>query len=417
MDFKTDKRLRKLALGSSEKGDDIDTLLDVNDLTYSLPKNLSLASARNLKVFHAQRSAYTDGETSIIFTIQTGAQFINFAGSSLQFKVQATDVGSWSWGQGSAMNLFKEIIVTSRSGQELCRLDKLNVYRLHQDRLNMSIEELNSVGSLMGYSTDATPPVIAPGDPAKKFIIPMNKLCGLFASKKLMPQWLASGMRIELRLEDKDVSFKAGTQITAYTISNPILSLDTFLLNDSASKKLNEISARNGLEYVFKSHHAITDSFSTSSTNIDVNKAVSRALGAIAVSRKQSEIGAGNGDSLKSEAFVIDHSQWRLGSSYFPHQPLQGIEEHYWNTLYTTEKLGSTHPSSVTLTTYTSNFGVLSANLERSNVLAHSGSPINNSISLSLDARYSDTHARQMVVFLEYVSIARVYLSNVTLLE
>ena len=414
MDFKTDQRLRKLALSSSEKGgDDIDTLLDVNDLTYSLPKNLSLASARNLKVFHAQRSAYTDGETSIIFTIQTGAQFINFAGSSLQFKVQATDVAPWSWGKGSAMNLFKEIIVTSRSGQELCRLDKLNVYRLHQDRLNMSPEELLSVGSLMGYDMTA----IAAGTAAKKFIIPMNKLCGLFDSKKLMPQWLASGMRIELRLEDKDVAFDAGTAVTGYEITNPILSLDTFLLNDSASKKLNEISARNGLEYVFKSHHAITDSFSTSSTNIDVNKAVSRALGAIAVSRKQSEIGTGNGDSLKSEAFKIDHSQWRLGSSYFPHQPLQGIEEHYWNTLYTTEKLGSTHPSSVTLTTYTSNFGVLSANLERSNVLAHSGSPINNSISLSLDARYSDTHARQMVVFLEYVSIARVYLSNVTLLE
>ena len=415
MEFKSDTRLRKLALGSSEKGDDIEELLDLNDLTYTLPKNLSLASARNLKVFHAQRSTYSNTETSMIFTIQTGAQYINFASSSLQFKLQAAG-GTWDFGKGSCVNIFKEIIVTSRSGQELCRLDKLNVFRLHDDRLNMSSEELASVGSLMGYDMQgSTPTPIAPATNVK-FVVPMNKLCGLFDSKKLMPSWLSSGMRIELRLESVETAL-VGAGVSGYTISDPILSLDTFLLNDGASKKLNEISARNGLEYVFKSHHAITDSFSTSSTNIDVNKAVSRALGAMAISRKQSDIGVVANDSLKSETFNFSQSQWRLGSSYFPHQPLSDDREHYWNTLYTTEKLGSAHPSSVSLADYTSDYGVLTANLERSNVLAHSGSPINNSISLSLDARFKDVHARQMVVFLEYVSIARIFISNTSLLE
>lgn len=422
MDFTKDTRLRQLALKSQEeKGDSIDKLLDVNDLVYMMPKNLSLASARNLKEYVAQKSSYSNTESSVIITIQSGAQYVNWAASHIRFSLDITknqNTVSTTWGKGSAFNLFREVIITSRSGQEICRLDRCNVYRLHKDRLHMSSEELDSVGSLMGYDVDVVSGAAAPT--RTEWIIPMSKIAGCFDSKKLMPNWLASGLRIELRLETPATAFVAGADnVTAYTIVDPKVVCDTFHLNDAAMKKLNEISARNGLEYVFQAQHAVSDNFTTSQTTVDVNKAVSRALGCMAVSRNILSIGSDDVDSLACETFAIVQSQFRLGSQYFPHQPLESLAEHYFNTLYTTEKLQSTHPSSVSLTDYKTSHGVITTNLERSNILALSGLPINNSMTLSLDARYGAGIAtgRQLTLFLEHVVVAKIFVNNVSISE
>ena len=422
MDFTKDTRLRQLALKSQDeqKGDSIDQLLDVNDLVYMMPKNLSLASARNVKEYVAQKSNYSSSESSVIITIQSGAQYVNWAASHLRFKlniVKPATTASTTWGKGSAFNLFREVIITSRSGQEICRLDRCNVYRLHKDRLHMSDEEIASVGSLMGYDQDVVTGTAAPAE--TEWILPMCKIAGCFDSKKLMPNWLSSGLRIELRLETPTTAFAGADGVTSYTIVDPKVACDTFHLNDAAMKKLNEISARNGLEYVFQATHAVSDNFTTSQTTVDVNKAVSRALGCMAVSRQIDDIGAAAEDSLKSELFDVDQSQFRLGSQYFPHQPLESIGEHYWNTLYTTEKLKSTHPSSVSFADYKSDYGVITTNLERSNILALSGLPINNSMTLSLDARFATPIAtgRQLTLFLDHVVVAKIFVNNVSIQE
>lgn len=423
MDFTKDTRLRQLALKSQEeKGDSIDKLLDVNDLVYLMPKNLSLASARNLKEYVAQKSNYSSSESSVIITIQSGAQYVNWAASHLRFKLDINKqgpvyTGGTTWGEGSAFNLFREVIITSRSGQEICRLDRCNVYRLHKDRLHMSSEELASVGSLMGYDRDVVTGTVAPT--TTEWIIPMSKVAGCFDSKKLMPNWLASGLRIELRLESPATAFVGPDAVLSYTIVDPKVVCDTFHLNDAAMKKLNEISARNGLEYVFQAQHAVSDNFTTSQTTVDVNKAVSRALGCTAITRQINNIGDGAVDSLTCEAFDIAQSQFRLGSQYFPHQPLESLAEHYFNTLYTTEKLQSTHPSSVSLADYETKHGVITTNLERSNILALSGLPINNSMTLSLDARYGTTPAggRQLTLFLEHVVVAKIFVNNCSISE
>ena len=430
MDFAKDTRLRQLALKSQDEqqGDSIEKLLDVNDLVYMMPKNLSLASARNLKEYVAQKSNYSSSESSVIITIQSGAQYVNWAASHLRFSLdvfKATNTVATTWGKGSAFNLFREVIITSRSGQEICRLDRCNVYRLHKDRLHMSSEELASVGSLMGYDVNVTTvpqtqPNPLPPSYRSEWIIPMCKIAGCFDSKKLMPNWLASGLRIELRLETPATAFQAGSEpITAYTIIDPKVVCDTFHLNDAAMKKLNEISARNGLEYVFQAQHAVSDNFTTSQTTVDVNKAVSRALGCIAVSRNIQSIADGAVDSLTCEPFDITQSQFRLGSQYFPHQPLESLSEHYFNTLYTTEKLQSTHPSSVSLSDYKTSHGVITTNLERSNILALSGLPINNSMTLSLDARFGSpiNTGRQLTLFLEHVVVAKIFVNNCSINE
>ena len=167
----------------------------------------------------------------------------------------------------------------------------------------MSDEELASVGSLMGYDINVVAGAAAPTQ--TEWIIPMCKIAGCFDSKKLMPNWLSSGLRIELRLETPATAFAGADGVTSYTIVDPKVACDTFHLNDAAMKKLNEISARNGLEYVFQATHAVSDNFTTSQTTVDVNKAVSRALGCMAVSRQIDDIGASSPDSLKSDSCGI----------------------------------------------------------------------------------------------------------------
>ena len=408
----SDSKLQELSKGDA-RADDITDLLDVNDLVYELPKNLSLASARNTKEYHFQKSEYTNGDGSMICTLQTGGQYVNWAASHLKFNLTRTAGGTSDWGKGSAVNIIREVIITSRSGQEVARLDRLNVYRLHHDRLYMSTEELQSIGSLMGYDETAVASATE-----STYIIPMCKICTLFDNKKLMPNWLASGLRIELRLESPTTAFNAAANqaVTSYVIKDPKIIVDTFLLNDSAMKKLNEISARNALEYVYKSVHCITDSFSTQQNTVDVNKAVSRALGAMAVSRRTANVADADVDSLKSEGFDFAHTQFRLGSQYYPQQPLKGLEEHYWNTLYTCEKLKSHHPSSVSKSDYSDDFGVATANLEKSNVLDLSGQPINNSMTLSCELSYDNAHSRRVCVFLEYVQICKVFITNLSVI-
>jgi len=411
--------------------DDITRLLDVNDLTYTMPRNLSVVAARNQKKYTFQRSEYSDTSGSMICTLQTGAQYIDWRNSYLKFGLTVVNGGSgnWHFGLGSATNLFREIIISSRSGVEIDRITRLNLLRLHHDRVHMSGEELASVGSLMGYfdydTATTAPTSVAPTvgftDNVKyNFVIPMNKLSGFFDSPKLCPSHLASGLRIELVLESKTtaIQVQAADVVNSYTISDPEIQCDTFLLNDDSTRKLNEISARNGLEYVFQSWHMTSDSKTGDQFNIDTNKAVSRALGAFAVSRLTASITDGTLDSLASEAdYPVNRTQFRLGSEYYPQHYTERDSDQFFNTLYANEKLHSRNPSSLSQAQFIAALWQVDANLERSTVLALTGLPINNSRALSFDIQFSGSASREVNVFLQYVVLARCYINNVSVVE
>ena len=429
MDFKSDSKLRSLAIRNTaqdrQEMDDVTKLLDVNDLTYTMPRNLSVVAARNQKKYTFQRSEYSDTSGSMICTLQTGAQYIDWRNSYLKFglTVDTSAGGDWHFGLGSACNLFREIIISSRSGVELDRITRLNLLRLHHDRVHMSAEELDSVGSLMGYQDYTTATGTASGytdNTQARFVIPMRKLSGFFDSPKLCPSHLASGLRIELVLESKATAVRcvAANTIASYTIADPEVQCDTFLLNDDSTRKLNEISARNGLEYVFQSWHMTSDSKTGDQFNIDTNKAVSRALGAFAVSRLTTSITDDAKDSLSSEpTYPVNRTQFRLGSEYYPQHYTERAADQFFNTLYANEKLHSKNPSSLSQTQFTESLWQVDANLERSTILALTGLPINNSRALSLDCQFSGSASREVNVFLQYVVLARCYINNVSVVE
>jgi hypothetical protein len=286
----------------------------------------------------------------------------------------------------------------------------------------MSQEELDTIGSLYGHDKGGNASFTATAGNTYEVSIPMSKLCGLFEQQQMIPNWLSSGMRIELRLEETDSTFLVNdtspARITDYTIVDPQIHAETFHLMDSVQNKLNQISAKNSLEIVFTDVHNISDSFSEQTRTSNVNKAVSRAMGYIAVPRTQSDILNAQADSLKPQTWDIATSQARLGSQYYPHQPIQTDVQAYMNVLYTQNKL--THPgrpTSVTFDDFKSTFGVLSSTLERSNTLKYQGVPINNSTTLSLTNRWNSAVARSLDVFLQYTKVVRVFINQVTVME
>jgi len=423
MDFKTDAMLNQ---GTPQpKSNPLDSLLEVNHLTYETPKNLSVCVQRTVKSYKAQKSTYTDTNNSVIFTLQTGQQYVNWRNSSLKFgaTVVTSDAKNSSFARGSACNFFKEIIVTSRSGVELARCNKFNVWRLITDHQQESSEWFDSVGAMMGYSStydiDDDTKYAVPQTQVT-YIIPMSKLLKFFDVPRLCPQFLASGLRIELILEDKRnvVRTKAAATVTSYTISEPTMLIDGCILQETVIQKLNEISAQNGLEYVYENVYPESVSITTDTSDIDLSKAVSRALGTTTVTRLDAEILTDTKDSLTPEKdFKVTESQCRLGANYFPQSKITSEEEHYFMMLYKAGKLGD-KSCNISLADFKDGaLGAVNTTMERSNLLDYSGLPINNGQSLTQSLVFEDTLARTVDVFLTYVSVCKIFINNVTLTE
>lgn len=153
----------------------------------------------------------------------------------------------FNWGYGSCKNLFRSIVVTSRSGVELQRIDNFNRYAVCKERTNKGQEWFETKGVEMGYEPisegtkfdkrhglilhhstggfesdifgysstrfDSSPfsnkktQFIFKRSAATKtkkisFSIPMSCFGGIFDTGQLCPASICSGLRIELRLED-----------------------------------------------------------------------------------------------------------------------------------------------------------------------------------------------------------------------
>ena len=356
-----------VSAAASETADSVQELLNWNNLTYTMPITNSVVSARNVKTYPADQASYQCGTPWIIY-VQTGSQYVDWTKSFLQFKIKGTlknyNVRGHSkahcaltTGVGSICNFIDSIIVTTRSGAEVHRIEKFNAWRILQDYMKEDDQWFKTEGHLMGYSEhigerdnignyfhrfDGAADDYAVGTdagdenaivykehtiPEVNFIIPMYKLGGLFESKQLCPAVLASGLRIEIRtvqnpanaitvknfedfVEFKDVSqvhyamWKDATLDMEFTDLK--LNCDTYLLNDSAMRELNQTSAQYGLEYVYNSHFHQTLS-ANAQTNMVCSKAVSRALSAMAIVMKPPTADLRN-DDFDWSAPVFDSS-------------------------------------------------------------------------------------------------------------
>jgi hypothetical protein len=198
--------------------------------------------------------------------------------------------------------------------------------------------------------------------------------------------------------------------------------MDSCALTDDTQKTLNSISASQGLEISYpRVYTSINDVPSTSNTvSAQVRKAVSNCSYAVAVVLDPTVIRNIQQDSFKCGTNQYSTYQWRIGSLFFPNQPLtlrtgnaKAQNESFIMTKACFNKLKHEHMESVV------NYGIFAltagsicGSFERNQSLEVTGIPINNSRVLEFEATYSESANRQLYIFMVYNAISRSYLDN-----
>ncbi len=207
---------------------------------------------------------------------------------------------------------------------------------------------------------------------AMYFVVPLSRLLGCFNPymKALIPSQMLAGGRIDIRWKNFNeaitvsgpiitTSALAQTLTNALQIYNIYFMLDSFQMNDSTIKRLNEIAVgQEGLTMTFDTIDWAQTATTILSFEAQVAQARSRVIRSYCIIRDNLEIQNPFGNSLASEAAVkrpngyvaqynysnvgnnslqqlVNNYQAVLGSLYFPQQPLTTIEEQCMNVYYT----------------------------------------------------------------------------------
>ena len=322
--------------GSGPQGKDRDGLLATNDLVYLLPPDLSVSVNQTHKNQFFQSNTYLHTQRGVCI-LNTGADYGDLRHSSLDFGISLTvaaDRVAWFGRTGSILNVIKSITISSRSGDELSRIQDFNLLAYHQNPLRYDKGWVDSVGGTIGYGQYLQ---AAAGNGnftgVQRFSIPLYLLSDLFGYGRLMPPMVLSGMRIEIEWATPGEAFLtavastrldlAGDFVTDYTIDNPLISMRSVQLTDATQRSLNELSATNGLELVYCDYERTDRSEATGTLNMEIRKAASRALKATVITRKTTDTTLGSKDSFKSLPWGYTDWQWQLGSLYYPQQPIK----------------------------------------------------------------------------------------------
>lgn len=432
--------------------DDMKTQL-VNGVGYLMPPESSIGVTRSHKRQFSQKASYTSGQ-EIIMDWNTGAEFVNCHRSWLNFTVKSTrDESSWG-GRGSALNIIDRIVISTRSGVELSRLERANLYYAKKMRWGCSKEYVQQWGETMGFATNSfeTPnpndpdspvvPVMVPQTPkiaGTAYSVPLAFLSPFFEGdgKTLLPPQIAAGLRVSITLAQDNTALVDGVGETPrYTVEAISMQTNVTTIVDDWQRQLNEMSASKGLTYAYSEIHTTSSSLGAQQTsvNIQVRKAVARALSAYTVSRVTADINLIEQDSMKSEAFDVARFQWRLGSVYFPQQPIETKVEAFYIAQNATDGglVDCRTPNAVSFASFQAGTpgdstlddgdGITAVSLERSDislndVLNISGLPTNNSRALDVDIEFGAGVARTTQLYMSHVKIARAFLENVVVSE
>ena len=413
----------------SKSGND-QQILFANNLQYTLPTPSSVASNRVMKKNYFQQRNYI-GSTTAIAQLNTGTDFIDPINSTLNITLQVnwnslSAKGTALFGNGSVQNLIKNIRIFHRSGTTYTNTIKQNLFACKRDRYNKSTNWFSSIGTpLMGYDDGTDRPIFGidpdgPGADTAEFCIPLNLLHGFFnpLGEPLIPAAVASGLRVEIDLEDAKGAFLntlPTNWIVSYEVKDIYFNLMSVSLMDSAQASINAVAAKSSLEYLYLDLFTSTNSQPSANTavNIDVNKSVALLNEAIAVIQTQFQVGDYFSDMFSTEYFP---GQWwfQLGSNQFPQQKVSTTLTAYQQALQTFDKMK--HDDllpNVNLYKFKLFDGIYSQSFERNTSLALSQQPVNASRSLRFEFTYTNTPvASLVVVFLEYLTSSRTTLLN-----
>jgi hypothetical protein len=137
----------------------------------------------------------------------------------------------------------------------------------------------------------------------------------------------ASTSYVTLKTDAPEIDEKL--RIHSYQIRDIRFVLKSVQLTDVAQRILNEHSAVNGLEIVY-SDYSLTHytPYGGSTVNFEVRQAASRALKCVLHVRYKQQPNSQTVDSFAPTYNHFTKHHWRLGSLYFPHQPVQSPTAH-----------------------------------------------------------------------------------------
>jgi len=512
-------------------------LISLNNLDYQLPPDLSIVTSRTMMEHHFHTNQYTPGQRMVCL-LNSGAGYIDPQNSYLTFQLRVThpEDARVGWGAGSAVNLFKTVQIVSRSGDEIERFE--DVYRVARDMdyMQRSPAWFRTVGAMIGYNDRVSPdnyihggrtiviheatPTPTPGTTdswvtdlnapkgtvynwvtyanndslngqignrvgagapvnhrltTREVLVPLSCISNFFrTTDKLIPAALASGLRIEIELNEALRPFVAQTVTTnairgtegngaalttvTYEILNPRVVCDTYMLTDAIQRAMNETIASTGLEMPFVAVHHSEYGAPANATelHVEVRKAVSRALCVISKTQPTDllntlvdpticggtssvftgDLGVRATTNNNFDGSGVRRYQARVGSLYFPHQPInsrfQGSVAGDYATNVILEMYHHTvrggmsafkRPNTVgNLTPFDFMNGAFAiwTDLERSSSQNLTGIPINNSRVVELSYRFDNAAnltGNTLHVFLKYVRLVRVFLNNVEVEE
>lgn len=412
-----------------------ESLLQVNKLLYKMPPQIGISSSKKIVTDFFQQSSYANGETMVLDS-QTGSQFVDGQSSYLRLNLRTSLVMDFA--SGSSANLINRIVVRSRTGRELTRLEDANLITRYLQRYNCPTDWFNTAGKSQGYPDNDFSANVSVGDGAGDmtgvngciYILPLH-IIPFFnqVGNKLLPPQVMEGLRIEISLAHPDTAL-FGAVAGTYTVSKPVIQWDAYDLADQFKRKISEMASRQGLNLLHKEmFHTIVQNAS-SQFNFDVKKAASKALKSYVISRPTASVQNILTDSMASEAYKYTRYQCHIGSVYYPNQPLEtpiitqdGNMESYYNTLYACDKLQCWNPCSVSPHTYTagdaplageiSNDAMIAVNLNKSQVSDLNGMVVNNARALLWDVTFSDATNRRLDVYLQHLRAVKVFTSNV----
>ena len=396
--------------------------LIVNNLVFSVPPSSTAAIERSYKRGYFDNRSY-DEERTMRCVVQTGAQYVNCATSTLTIKIRPTHDGtSVGWGVGSAANLLKNVRVFSKSGVELSNVLSANLNRVCEDYAVESEEWFKTIGGLMGYDNFGSDNTMPTSGEVYEFIIPLCKVSNVFKplGGQLMPASLAAGLILECDLESPNVAFKlTGGANASYKIEDIYLNLDCTTLNDMTVMTLNDITAKQLLEWSY------VDVYNSNLTqgagkllSTSINKSVSFADHIVAAVQNQSVLTDPVADSFEIPwSQSAGKYQYSLGSIQLPSNVMvDTLKQTYFQALATYNRVRDSGKSAgkFGIETFKDIIATKTTSFSKDQMLALSQLPISSARSLRLNIEYDSapTEAQICNIFLHYIKVAEVSLTD-----
>jgi len=400
-------------------------------LEYKSPLYSAPVSLRNTRQFPFAQSSYNAGQT-MMATLQSSSFYLDGRNSRLEFSVEFKGTAGevFNWGQGSALNVVRSVVLTSRSGTEISRLNSVNLYHAKVDRFTHGKDWFESEGSLIGYQKP-TITLDANGGVTQKYAIPLPFLSGFFAplNSQYLPPYICSGMKIEIQLATAAEALHKTTatnNTVSYTVVDPVVVCDLVKMSDKVDSVMTSVAHKAGLDIVFDEYDNFSIVSSSNKNTIDINKSCSKASKIIVCARRSANVSDLAHDGMQSEAFGFNEYQARVGSVYHPQKAISDYVSAYANALQLFRGMRRDEKQSpyTNLTEFNtadnnthSGHAVLGTDLSRSSLIDSQCIPLNNSHSLSLNVGFSSAVSRQIDAFLVYKKVCKCYTSNAIIYE